>query len=213
MESLPLEKRSSAIISQQAGRSFTEERRLELWEKKSFFHTAKKCSLFLDVHLMIEEPDRYISQFKAAGADMLTVHAEACKHLDSTLNHIREAGMKAGVAINPATPLCVVEEVLGIVDMVLIMAVNPGFGGQKYIPYTIEKVKRLKEMLKDKNLDVDIEVDGGISKNTMDLALDAGANILVMGSAIFNGEAKENAMMYQNRLEAYEHEHSADLRR
>ena len=162
---------------------------------------------------MIEEPERYISQFKVAGADMLTVHAEACKHLDSTLHHIREAGMKAGVAINPATPLCVVEEVLGIVDMVLIMAVNPGFGGQKYIPYTTEKVKRLKEMLKDKNLDVDIEVDGGISKNTMDLALDAGANILVMGSAIFNGEAKENAMMYQNRLEAYEHEHSADLRR
>lgn len=162
---------------------------------------------------MIEEPDRYISQFKAAGADMLTVHAEACKHLDSTLNHIREAGMKAGVAINPATPLCVVEEVLGILDMVLIMAVNPGFGGQKYIPYTTEKVKRLKEMLKNKNLDVDIEVDGGISKNTMDLALDAGANILVIGSAIFNGEAKENAMMYQNRLEAYEHEHSADLRR
>lgn len=144
---------------------------------------------------------------------MLTVHAEACKHMDSTLYHIREAGMKAGVAINPATPLCVVEEVLGIVDMVLIMTVNPGFGGQKYIPYTTEKVKRLKEMLKDKNLDVDIEVDGGISKNTMDLALDAGANILVMGSAIFNGEAKENAMMYQNRLEAYEHEHSADLRR
>lgn len=173
----------------------------------------KKCSLFLDVHLMIEEPDRYISQFKAAGADMLTVHAEACKHLDSTLNHIREAGMKAGVAINPATPLCVVEEVLGILDMVLIMAVNPGFGGQKYIPYTTEKVKRLKEMLKNKNLDIDIEVDGGISKNTMDLALDAGANILVIGSAIFNGEAKENAMMYQNRLEAYEHEHSADLRR
>ena len=162
---------------------------------------------------MIEEPERYISQFKAAGADMLTVHAEACKHLDSTLHHIREAGMKAGVAINPATPLCVVEEVLGIVDMVLIMAVNPGFGGQKYIPYTTEKVKRLKEMLKNKNLDVDIEVDGGISKNTMDLALDAGANILVIGSAIFNGEAKENAMMYQNRLEAYEHEHGVDLRR
>ena len=173
----------------------------------------KYTDMFFDVHLMIEEPERYISQFKAAGADMLTVHAEACKHLDSTLHHIREAGMKAGVAINPATPLCVVEEVLGIVDMVLIMAVNPGFGGQKYIPYTTEKVKRLKEMLKDKNLDVDIEVDGGISKNTMDLALDAGANILVMGSAIFNGEAKENAMMYQNRLEAYEHEHSADLRR
>ena len=162
---------------------------------------------------MIEEPERYISQFKAAGADMLTVHAEACKHLDSTLHHIREAGMKAGVAINPATPLCVVEEVLGILIWFRIMAVNPGFGGQKYIPYTTEKVKRLKEMLKDKNLDVDIEVDGGISKNTMDLALDAGANILVMGSAIFNGEAKENAMMYQNRLEAYEHEHSADLRR
>lgn len=173
----------------------------------------KSCSLFLDVHLMIEEPDRYIPQFKAAGADMLTVHAEACKHLDSTLRHIREAGMKAGVALNPGTPLSAIEEVLGLVDMVLIMTVNPGFGGQKYIPYTTGKVVRLKELLKEKNLNVDIQVDGGISKDTMDEALNAGANILVMGSAIFNGEAKKNARMYQNLLEAYEHEYSADLRR
>lgn len=173
----------------------------------------KSCSLFLDVHLMIEEPDRYISQFKAAGADMLTVHAEACKHLDSTLRHIREAGMKAGVALNPGTPLSAIEEVLGLVDMVLIMTVNPGFGGQKYIPYTTGKVVRLKELLKEKNRNVDIQVDGGISKDTMDEALNAGANILVMGSAIFNGEAEKNARMYQNLLEEYEHEHSADLRR
>lgn len=173
----------------------------------------KKCEMLLDVHLMIEEPERYIAQFKAAGADRLTVHAEACKHLDSTLRHIREAGMKAGVAINPATPLSAVEEILGLVDMVLIMTVNPGFGGQKYIPYTTEKIRRLKEMLKERNLNIDVQVDGGISKDTMNEVLDAGANILVMGSAIFNGEAKKNATMYQNMLEEYEHEHSADLRR
>lgn len=173
----------------------------------------KNSSLFLDVHLMIEEPDRYISQFKAAGADMLTVHAEACKHLDSTLRHIREAGMKAGVAINPATPLSAIEEVLGLVDMVLIMTVNPGFGGQKYISYTTEKVQRLKKILRERDLCVDIEVDGGINKDTIGKALDAGANILVMGSAFFNGKAKENAFMYQKLLEAYEDEHSADLRR
>lgn len=173
----------------------------------------KKSEMLLDVHLMIEEPERYIAQFKAAGADRLTVHAEACKHLDSTLRHIREAGMKAGVAINPATPLSAIEEILELVDMVLIMTVNPGFGGQKYIPYTTEKIRRLKEMLKERNLNIDVQVDGGISKDTMNEVLDAGANILVMGSAIFNGEAKKNATMYQNMLEEYEHEHSADLRR
>ena len=121
--------------------------------------------------------------------------------------------MKAGVALNPGTPLSAIEEVLGLVDMVLIMTVNPGFGGQKYIPYTTGKVVRLKELLKEKNRNVDIQVDGGISKDTMDEALNAGANILVMGSAIFNGEAEKNARMYQNLLEEYEHEHSADLRR
>lgn len=173
----------------------------------------KKSEMLLDVHLMIEEPERYIAQFKAAGADRLTVHAEACKHLDSTLRHIREAGMKAGVAINPATPLSAIEEILGLVDMVLIMTVNPGFGGQKYIPYTTEKIRRLKEMLKERNLNIDVQVDGGISKDTMNEVLDAGANVLVMGSAIFNGEAKKNATMYQNMLEEYEHGHSADLRR
>lgn len=173
----------------------------------------KKCSLFLDVHLMIEEPARYISQFKAAGADMLTVHAEACKHLDSTLYHIREAGMKAGVAINPATPLCVVEEVLGIVIWCLLLTVNPGFGGQKYIPYTTEKVKQVKRNAEGQKSGCRYqEVDGGISKNTMDLA-GGRSKYSGYGFSGFNGEAKEMPMMYQNRLEAYEHEHSADLRR
>ena len=108
----------------------------------------KKSSLFFDVHLMVQDPERYIEDFKKAGADMLTVHAEACPHLDRTLNCIREAGMKVGVALNPATPLVAVEQVLELVDMVLLMTVNPGFGGQKYIPYSADKIQRLRKMLR-----------------------------------------------------------------
>ena len=180
-----------------------------------FIKALKKISKTpLDIHMMIEHPEQTIPELTCCDEnDIICIHYESTLHPQKVLASIRAMGVKAGIAINPATPVCVLEDILPDVDMVLCMTVNPGFGGQKYIPYTTEKVKRLKEMLKDKNLDVDIEVDGGISKNTMDLALDAGANILVMGSAIFNGEAKENAMMYQNRLEAYEHEHSADLRR
>ena len=112
----------------------------------------KKSSLFFDVHLMVQDPERYIEDFKKAGADMLTVHAEACPHLDRTLNCIREAGMKVGVALNPATPLVAVEQVLELVDMVLLMTVNPGFGGQKYIPYSADKIQRLRKMLNDRVL-------------------------------------------------------------
>lgn len=107
----------------------------------------KKSSMFFDVHLMVQDPERYIEDFKKAGADMLTVHAEACPHLDRTLHCIREAGMKAGVALNPATPLVMIEQVLELVDMVLLMTVNPGFGGQKYIPYSGDKIRRLRKML------------------------------------------------------------------
>ena len=160
----------------------------------------KNSSLFFDVHLMIEEPGRYIEEFKKSGADMLTVHAEACKHLDSTLREIRKAGMKVGVAINPGTPVSQLECVLDLVDMVLIMLVNPGFGGQKLIPYAVEKVRALRKHCEELGLQMDIEVDGGVNlKNVREIA-EAGANVIVAGSAVFGGNAEENSQKFMEIL-------------
>ena len=153
-----------------------------------------------DVHLMIEEPGRYIDEFAEAGADIITVHAEACKHLDRTIDQIKEKGLLAGVALNPATPISAIEPILGKVDMVLIMTVNPGFGGQKFIPYTMDKVKELRALLNQKRLKVDIEVDGGISLDNVSAILDAGANIIVAGSAVFQGEIQENVTHFLTLL-------------
>ena len=152
----------------------------------------KKTSLFFDVHLMVEEPGRYIQDFKKCGADQLTVHAEACRHLDSTLREIRKAGMRVGVAVNPATPISQLEHVLGLVDMVLIMTVNPGFGGQSYIDYCTEKITNLRKMVTDRGLSVDIQVDGGINEKTLSTVLEAGANIIVAGSAVFGEDIPAN---------------------
>ncbi len=145
-----------------------------------------------DVHLMIDEPIRYIDAFVDAGADIITVHAEACKHLDRTIETIKERGVLAGVAINPATPIETIRYVLAKVDMVLVMTVNPGFGGQKLIPYTLDKVRELKALLDREKLKVDIEVDGGITLENVREAMDAGANIIVAGSAVFRGDIAEN---------------------
>ena len=139
-----------------------------------------------DVHLMIEEPIRYIAEFAKAGADIITVHAEACKHLDRTIEVIKEQGLLAGVALNPATPVEMIRHVLPKVDMVLIMTVNPGLGGQRLIPYTIDKVREVKKLIEEQELKVDIEVDGGINLSNVEEVMDAGANIIVAGSAIFN---------------------------
>ena len=152
----------------------------------------KKTSLFFDVHLMVEEPGRYIQDFKKCGADQLTVHAEACRHLDSTLREIRKAGMRVGVAVNPATPISQLEHVLGLVDMVLIMTVNPGFGGQSYIDYCTEKITNLRKMVTDRGLSVDIQVDGGINEKTLSTVLEAGATIIVAGSAVFGEDIPRN---------------------
>ncbi|MCI6431962.1 MAG: ribulose-phosphate 3-epimerase [Oliverpabstia sp.] len=152
----------------------------------------KRTSLFFDVHLMVEEPGRYIEEFKKCGADQLTVHAEACRHLDSTLREIKKAGMRAGVAVNPATPVAQLENVLGMVDMVLIMTVNPGFGGQAYIDYCTEKVRAVRKMVTDRGLSVDIQVDGGINEKTLPTVLTAGANIIVAGSAVFGSDIQGN---------------------
>lgn len=149
-----------------------------------------------DVHLMIEDPDRFLKEFKECGADLITVQAEACTHLDRTLNVIRELGCKAGVALNPATPLCMIENVLHLADMVLIMSVNPGFGGQKYIDYSTEKIKNLRKMINDKNLNTDIQVDGGITTENVKEVIDAGANIIVAGTAVFKGDIEENVKKF-----------------
>ena len=153
-----------------------------------------------DVHLMIEEPIRYIAEFAKAGADIITVHAEACKHLDRTIEAIKERGILAGVALNPATPLSAIEYVLPKVDMVLIMTVNPGFGGQKLIPYTIDKVADLKKMIEKTGTKADIEVDGGINLENCTKLMDAGANIIVAGNAVFSGEIGENVCRFLDIL-------------
>lgn len=161
--------------------------------------TIRKCTeRMFDVHLMIDEPGRYIDDFVAAGADIITVHAEACKHLDRTIEAIKEKGILAGVALNPATPLSAIEYVLPKVDMVLIMTVNPGFGGQKLIPYTVDKVRDLKALLEKSGNKADIEVDGGVNLENVETLLAAGANIIVAGSAVFNGDIEENVKGFLN---------------
>lgn len=160
----------------------------------------KYTDRILDVHLMIEEPDRYVEDFAKAGADIITVHAEACRHLDRTVAHIKELGTMAGVAINPATPIEVLRHVIDQVDMVLIMTVNPGYGGQKLIPYTLEKVTELRRILGERGIKLDIEVDGGITLDNVDQALIAGANIIVAGSAVFSGDAAANVEAFLTHM-------------
>lgn len=153
-----------------------------------------------DVHMMVEEPGRYAEDMKAAGADLLCVHQEACRHLDRTINQIKGLGMKAGVALNPATPVSTLDCVLDQVDMVLIMSVNPGFGGQKFIPYTLDKVRELRGRLDARGLNVDIQVDGGVGLGNVEEVLAAGANIIVAGSAVFSGDAAANVQAFMKKF-------------
>ncbi len=154
-----------------------------------------ETGLFMDVHLMIKRPDRLLDSFIESGADLINVHAEECPHLDRTLNYIKQAGKKAAVTLNPSTPLCYLENVLHLADMVLIMTVNPGFGGQEFIPSMVYKIKRFKKMIEDYRSyssdvkrNIDIEVDGGINIDTAPVAVKAGANVLVMGKAIYDSK-------------------------
>lgn len=165
--------------------------------------TLRPCTdRIFDVHLMIEEPGRYIDEFAEAGADIITVHAEACKHLDRTIDAIKEKGLLAGIALNPATPLSTIKYVLPKVDMVLIMTVNPGFGGQSLIPYTVDKVKDTKKLIEKLGLKTDIEVDGGANLDNVSDLLDAGANVIVAGSAVFKGDISENVYRFLDILNA-----------
>lgn len=158
-------------------------------------------SRIFDVHLMIEEPIRYVEEFAQAGADIITVHAEACRHLDRTVTAIKELGKSAAVALNPATDLSCLDYILPELDMVLIMSVNPGFGGQKFIPYSLEKIRDIKRIVEERNLHVDIEVDGGINLSNVSQVLEAGANVIVAGSAVFCGDIQQNVEKFLAEME------------
>ena len=164
----------------------------------------KVSSLVFDVHLMIEDPIRLIDEFVEAGADIITAHAEACIHLHRTITAIKEKGVKVGVSLNPSTPLNVLEYVLDELDMVLLMSVNPGYGGQSFLPLTIEKIKSLKEMIDKKDLKIDIEVDGGLSTDNVHLVLDAGANVIVAGTAVFKNNISDNVHQFKEVFKKYE---------
>lgn len=157
-----------------------------------------------DVHMMVEEPGRYVEAMKRAGADLICVHQEACVHLDRTVNQIKEAGLKAAVALNPATPVSSVSCILESLDMVLIMSVNPGFGGQKFIPYTLEKVRELRAECVRRGLETDIQVDGGITLENVRQVIEAGANVIVAGSAVFKGDCEANTRAFLEIFKEYE---------
>lgn len=154
----------------------------------------KHTSLFFDVHLMIENPDQYLEEFKDAGADMITIHQETTKHLHRTIQSIKSLGIKAGVSLNPATSVLTLEHILGDIEMVLLMSVNPGFGGQTFIPETLEKIKKLRALAEIKNPKLQIQVDGGINKDNAGEIIAAGADILVAGSAVFGAKDRKKAI-------------------
>lgn len=160
----------------------------------------KTTDRVFDVHMMVEEPGRYVNDVRKAGADIICVHQEACLHLDRTINQIKETGARSAVALNPATPVETLSCILKEADMFLIMSVNPGFGGQKFIPYTLQKVRDLKKMIDARGLKTDIEVDGGVNLSNVEEILSAGANIIVAGSAVFNGDVAENTQMFLDIL-------------
>lgn len=164
----------------------------------------KHTDMFFDVHMMVEEPERYIKDIVDSGADGITVHVEACTHLDRTLSLIRGFGKKVGVALNPATPLILLDEILPYVDMVLIMSVNPGFGGQKFIEYTVRKISRLSDIRDNNDLDFSIQVDGGVNQENLSDVIEAGADNIVIGSGIFQGDTSTNIRLLKGIIEESE---------
>ena len=155
--------------------------------------------LILDCHLMIEEPDRYVPAFIEAGAQMISVHQEACPHLDRSVQLIRDLGAQAGVVLNPATPVHLLDDLLGSLDFVLIMSVNPGFGGQKLLPYTLDKVRRLAQLREERGLSYRIEIDGGVTLDSLSATIEAGCDIVVAGSSIFGAEDARAAFQAMRR--------------
>ncbi|WP_461810035.1 ribulose-phosphate 3-epimerase [Faecalimonas sp.] len=167
--------------------------------------SIKSCTnQVIDAHLMINEPIRYVEAFQKAGADLITIHLEACEDVHKTIKKIKECGMKVGVSICPDTPVSALEEYVNEVDMILIMSVHPGFGGQKFIEESLTKIRMTREMLNRYGLETDIQVDGGIYTSNIENVLNAGANIIVAGSAVFKGDAKENTKEFMEILNKYE---------
>lgn len=163
----------------------------------------KSTGKVFDVHLMISEPIRYIADFAASGADMITVHVEACSDVVATIEKIREYKLKVGITLNPDTPVSAIKPYLNRVDVVLIMSVNPGFGGQKFITSSVDKIKEVKRLRDELNLSYDIEVDGGINIDNLATVLEAGANVIVAGSAIFRGDAAENVKKFKSIMSVW----------
>ena len=161
----------------------------------------KESKMFFDVHLMVTEPERYIRDFVECGADSITVHAEACEDLERTIELIRAAGVKVGVSIKPATPVNDISHLLDEVDMVLVMTVQPGFGGQKYLEECTEKIKELRELIDAEGLDTQIQVDGGINEETLSTVMEAGANLIVAGSYAFREDLAESVQDIQKKME------------
>ena len=159
---------------------------------------------FMDAHLMVQEPIRYVEAFQKAGADYVAVHLEACEDVKTTLDKIHACGMKAGLAVNPETDVKELVPYMEDVEMILIMSVQPGFGGQKFIPESLDKIREVRAMLNEKNLETDIQVDGGIYVENVREVLDAGANVIVAGSAVFRGDAGENTAKFMEILKSYE---------
>lgn len=168
---------------------------------KSIHDTTEQI---MDAHLMVQEPVRYIEAFKEAGADIVTIHLEACENVEQTIAKIRECGMKVGLSICPETSEKEVEHLLSKIDMLLVMSVHPGFGGQKFIPESLDKIRAIRKMIEEQGLNVDIQVDGGIYLTNVREVLDAGANIIVAGSALFKGDPAQNTKEFMEILKSYE---------
>lgn len=168
---------------------------------KSIHDTTEQI---MDAHLMVQEPIRYIEAFKEAGADIVTIHLESCENVEETIAKIRECGMKVGLSICPETSEKEVEHLLSKIDMLLVMSVHPGFGGQKFIPESLDKIRAIRKMIEEQELNVDIQVDGGIYLTNVREVLDAGANIIVAGSAVFKGEPAQNTKEFMEILKSYE---------
>ncbi len=164
----------------------------------------KTTNQIMDAHLMITEPIRYVEEFAKAGADSLTIHIEACEDVVATIRKIEECGMKVGVSVKPNTPISALIPILDRVDLVLIMSVEPGFGGQTFILESLEKIRELKRIIDERNLDIDIQVDGGIYTNNVEAVLEAGANVIVAGSAVFKGDAAYNTTEFMEIFKNYE---------
>ncbi len=163
-------------------------------------------SLFFDVHLMVQEPIRYIAEFKKAGADLITIHAEACEDIDATIKKIRENGCKVGLSISPETKAAVVEPWITQVDMILLMSVHPGFGGQKFIPETLDKIRAVRKMINEQNPSCYLEVDGGIHLGNVKEVLEAGVNVVVAGTAVFRGDIADNMTAFLQQMKEVYHE-------